>query len=123
MINWDIIIGILIVTALLIFLKYIVPYLKMNKMDFYREIKLGLMIFGYTFKDEKIKAIADMTYEVVNDLQILSDTPIEKQNEAVRQLSGKIMDEFGVGIEPKALDLIVQIAVTLLPTKNPIERI
>ncbi|WDV47033.1 hypothetical protein PV797_04855 [Clostridiaceae bacterium M8S5] len=116
-INWNIVIAIATVFMVVIFTKYISKYLKKKDLDLYREIKLGLLIFGYTFKDNQIKKIADLTYEVVSNLQSLASVT-EEIDEAIKQVSKRLLDEFEIDIEPEALDMIVQIAYTLLPEDN-----
>lgn len=117
-VNYDILIAIGVIFALFGFAKYIVPYLRKNNLEYYKEVKLALMLCGYAFRDDKVKNIADMSLDIVKSLESLSISPIEKHNEAVYQLSKEILDKFGLEIEEEALDLIVQVTVSLLPKTN-----
>lgn len=113
--DYNFLIAVGIVFGLWAFLYYLVPWLKKHNAEYYDEVKLALLLCGYAFRDDKVKNIADIAYEIVDDLESLAITPEEKHNEAVTMLSQKILTEMHIDLDDDALDMIVQLAVTLLP--------
>ncbi len=116
--NIDILYTIVIVVGLFAFIQYVVPYLKSKNVNYYQEIKLALLLCGYAFRDDKIKAIAAIALSIVTKLESLSLEPVEKHEEAVARISQTLLDDFNIDIDPHTLDIIVQVAVTLLPKTN-----
>lgn len=115
MINWSLILAFLLVVSLVSYFRYGSPWLKVKGFDYYNEINLALMITGYAFRDEKVKDIAEIALVVVKGLEMLSLTSSEKHEVAILELSKELMEEFNLILDDEALDLLVQLAVTLLP--------
>lgn len=113
--NYNILYAVGLVVALFVFVKWIAPYLKKNNMDYYNEIKLALLLCGYAFRSDKIKAIASIALAVVTQLEQLVLTPEEKHQEAVAKIADSLLKELNIELDRDALDIIVQIAVSLLP--------
>ncbi|QZY57176.1 hypothetical protein [Crassaminicella profunda] len=114
-IDMNIVYAIGLVIALFGFIKIVAPYLKRKDMDYYKEVKLALMLFGYSFRDDKLKKISDISLEVVRGLEELSIRSQEKHDEAVYLISKQLVDTFEIDVKAEALELIVQVAVAYLP--------
>ena len=118
MINLSLVLAFLMIAGIVSYLRYVGPLLRKKGLDYYEEVSLALMITGYAFRDEKIKDIAEVALIVVRGLERLSLTSEEKHEEAIEILSKKLLDEFNLQLEEGALDLLIQIAVTMLPATN-----
>lgn len=118
MINLSLILAILLAASLVSYFRFGAPWLKAKGLDYYSEISLALMITGYAFRDEKIKEIAEIALAVVTDLEKLSLTSSEKHEEAIAEISKHLLEELNLEVEEKAIDLIVKLAVTMLPPTN-----
>ncbi|KFZ25928.1 MAG: hypothetical protein KQ78_01884 [Candidatus Izimaplasma bacterium HR2] len=115
MINWSLILAFLLVVALVSYFRYGAPWLRAKGFDYYSEVNLALMFTGYAFRDEKIKNIAEIALVVVKGLEELSLTATEKHEVAIVELSKELMNEFDLILDDEALDLLVKLAVTILP--------
>lgn len=118
MLDFNIITALLIMVGVVLFVKFVMPYLENNNIDFYEEIKLGLLIFGYTFRDEKIKAISKTALEVVKSLENLSLTAEEKHFVAIEEVFRKLLFEFDIEVEEEVVEMIIRVAVAQLPATN-----
>lgn len=120
MLDFDIVTGIGIIIAIIVLVKFVLPYLKKKgfKNDLYGDIKLGLMLFGYAFREEKIKEIANKIYNIVSIVEVLDLAPEDKQNEAVELAFKELMEELKIQLDEEALKLIIDIAVAYLPPTN-----
>lgn len=118
MIDFNIFNAILVATFIVIFIRFVLPYFKKTKRTYYDEVKLGLMLFGYAFRNDKIKAIANTALTVVREIESLHLSPEEKHNLAVEKTFKELLNEFNIELEDEVIDLIVQIAVSLLPKTN-----
>ncbi len=116
--NNDILVAVLVVIGLFLFVKYVDPFMKKKKLAYYNEVKLGLMVLGYALREDKLKQIANEALEIVRELEALALHSIEKHDEAVYQLSRRLLDKYEISIEDGALDLIVDMAVALLVKTN-----
>ncbi|MCT4605372.1 MAG: hypothetical protein N4A64_04575 [Marinisporobacter sp.] len=114
-IDMNIVYAIGLVIALFGFIKIVAPYLKRKDMEYYKEVQLALMLFGYAFRDDKLKKISDVSLKVVKGLEELSIHSQEKHDEAVYLISNQLVDIFEIEVQTKALELIVQVAVAYLP--------
>jgi len=106
------------VSAIIGYLRYGAPWLRAKGLDYYKEAKLALMITGYAFRDEKVKAIADTALTIVSGLEELSITSDEKHQAAITELSKELLQEFNLELDEAALDLLIELAVILLPPTN-----
>ena len=118
MLDWNITNGLIIITSILVFILFIKPFLQSKNFKYYDEIKLGLMIFGFTFRDEKIKNIADTTLFIVTQMEQLDLTPEEKHYLAVDEVFRALIVEFNIELPEDAISLLVQSAVAMLPKTN-----
>lgn len=120
MIDFNIITGILVAIGLILLVRVGLPYLKAKGMkgNIYEDMKLALMLFGYAFRDEKIKDITSKIYNIVATIEKLDITPIEKQEEAIEIAFKELMDELDIVLDDDALELIINIAVAYLPATN-----
>lgn len=124
MLDFNIINAIGIMAIIILLIVYGFPYLrKMNiGKDIYADIKKGLMVFGYAFRDEKVKAITDMIYGIVETVEKLDMAGKDKQLEAMQAAFTKLMEEFDIVLDEGAMLLIIDIAVSYLPaTKKELE--
>jgi len=116
--NLAIVFAFLMVIAIVAYLRYLSPYLRVKGLDYYSEVRLALMLTGYVFREKKVKDIARVALLVVTELEELSISPEEKHVEGVERLSIKLLEEFNLELEEGALDLLIQVAVAMLPKTN-----
>lgn len=118
MLDWNVTNGLIIITSILVFILFIKPFLQSKNFKYYDEVKLGLMIFGFTFRDEKIKDIADTALFIVTQMETLDLTPEEKHYLAVDEIFRALVIEFNIELPEDAISLLVQCAVAMLPKTN-----
>lgn len=118
MLDWNVTNGLIIITSILVFILFIKPFLQSKNFKYYDEVKLGLMIFGFTFRDEKIKDIADTALFIVTQMETLDLTPEEKHYLAVDEIFRALVIEFNIELPEDAISLLVQSAVAMLPKTN-----
>lgn len=118
MLDFNIIYAILSAGAIVVYVKFVKPYLKEKNLDFYEEVKLFLLISGYAFRDDKIKAIAGITLEIVKSLEELTLASNEKHHIAVDKVFRELLDEFNIEMKEEVIKGIVRIAVSHLPPTN-----
>lgn len=111
-INWEVIGAIGVITTLILMMRYVFPNVKP---DIYKDIKNGLLLFGYAFRDDKLKAISDMLFNIVVEVEKLHASNLSKQYEAITEAQTRLLEEFDIQIEYEALELIIDIAVAYLP--------
>lgn len=116
MLDFNILFGILVAVGIVIFIRFGMPYLK-NKGydDIYADVKMGLLLFGYAFRDEKVKAIANLILSIVKEVEELSITAKDKQAEAVNLAFRALIKELNIEIDEEAVKTIINIAVSYLP--------
>lgn len=116
--DFNVINGLIALIAIMVFVLVIKPFLESKNIKFYEEIKLGLLLFGFTFRDDKIKQMADTAYFVVSQMEKLDLTPDEKHYLAVDEVFRELLTEFNVDLPEDAISLMVRAAVALLPPTN-----
>lgn len=123
MIDFNIVYGILIAIALLLLIRFVFPYMKAKgiQTDIYADIKLGLLMFGYAFRDEKIKEITALIIGIVTQVELLDIAPVQKKTDALEIAFTTLMEELNIMLDPDALSTIINIAVAYLPPTNAIE--
>lgn len=112
--DFNIVYALLIAVGVVVFVRFVKPYLKKNNIDFYEEIKLFLLVSGFAFRDDKIKAIAATALEVVKSLEELSLVSDEKHYMAVDKVFRELLVEFDLELPENVIEGIVRIAVTQL---------
>ena len=116
MFDFDLITGIMVAMSIILFIRYAMPYLrKIGYTDIYTDMKAGLLLFGYAFRDDKVKKIADILFSVVGQMEYLDIAPTEKQSEAVEVAFEELIEKLNLEIDENALRVIVDIAVKYLP--------
>lgn len=119
MLDFNLITGILVAIFIILFIRFGLPYIRKNGYsNIYTDIKAGLLLFGYAFRDEKIKAITDLILKIVQETERLDVAPEEKREEAVNIAFRTLIKELNLEIEEKAIKTIVNIAVAYLPPTN-----
>ena len=118
MLDFNIVYALLIAVGVVIFVRFVKPYLKKNNINVYEEIKLFLLVSGYAFRDDKIKAISATALEVVKSMEQLSFSADEKHYLAVDEVFRKLLDEFDIELDEEIIETIVRIAVSALPPTN-----
>lgn len=118
MLDFNIIYAILSAAAIGVYVKFVKPYLKENNLNFYKEVKLFLLISGYAFRDDKIKAIAGITLKIVKSLEELTLASDEKHHVAIDKVYRELLDEFNIEMKEEVIEGIVRIAVSYLPPTN-----
>lgn len=116
MLDFNLLTGILVAVAIILFIRYGMPYLsKRGYSNIYKDIKAGLWLFGYAFRDEKIKAIADLVLRIVQETERLDIAPEYKRIEAVNIAFRALIKELNLEIDEEAIATIINIAVAYLP--------
>lgn len=119
MLDFNLIYAILVAIAIVLFITFVSPLLqKKGKSNIYTDIKMGLLLFGYAFRDEKIKAITDLVLKVVGETEKLDLAPNDKKEEAIEIAFRALIKELGLEIDEDAIETIVNIAVAYLPPTN-----
>lgn len=119
MLDFNILTGILIAVGILLFVRFGMPLLKeRGYSDIYTDVKAGLLIFGYAFRDEKIKAITDLILRIVKETEKLSLAADEKREEAIDLAFRALIKELRIDIDEKAIKTIINIVVSYLPPTN-----
>lgn len=119
MLDFNLIYAILVAVAIVLFITFVSPLLqRKGKSNIYTDIKMGLLLFGYAFRDEKIKAIADLVLKVVRETEKLDLAPDDKREEAIEIAFRALIKELGLEIDEDAIETIVNIAVAYLPPTN-----
>ena len=115
MLDFNIINGLVVLIAIMTFLLVVKPYLQSKNFKYYDEVKLGLLMFGFTFRDEKIKQMADTALFIVKEMEKLELTADEKHYLAVEEVFRALLEEFQIELPEDAISLMVQCAVAMLP--------
>lgn len=119
MLDINILTAVIVAVGIVLFLRFGMPYLKERGYeDIYTDVKMGLLLFGYAFRDEKIKVVADLILNIVKEMEKLSIAPDEKRDKAVSSAFEALIKEFKIDIDEDAIELIVNIAVSYLPPTN-----
>lgn len=119
MLDFNLIYAILVAIAIVLFITFVSPLLqKKGKSNIYTDIKMGLLLFGYAFRDEKIKAITDLVLKVVRETEKLDLAPDDKKEEAIEIAFRALIKELALEIDEDAIETIVNIAVAYLPPTN-----
>lgn len=115
MIDFNVTNGLIVVTAIMVFLLIVKPYLQKNNLNYYEEIKLGLLMFGFVFRDDKVKQMANTVLFIVKEMEKLDLTPDEKHYLAVDEVFRALLEEFNIELPEDAIALLIRAAVSLLP--------
>ena len=119
MLDFNLLTAILVAIAIVLFIRVGLPFIrKRGYSNIYSDIKAGLLLFGYAFRDEKIKAIADLIFKIVHETEGLDVAPEEKREEAVNIAFRALIKELHLEIEENAIKTIINIAVAYLPPTN-----
>lgn len=122
MLDFNLLTGILVAAAIVLFIKFGLPYIKkLGYKDIYKDVKTALMLFGYAFRDDKIKTLTNSILTVVNEMEKLDISPQEKKAEAIDIAFRTIIEELGVQMDEQAISLIIDIAVSYIPPTNKLE--
>ncbi|MBS6063697.1 MAG: hypothetical protein KH972_07500 [Peptostreptococcaceae bacterium] len=110
--NYDIIIAIVIALG---FCASVFFMSKKNvKLDYLTELKLALLLAGMSFKDVKMKAIADILMATVVGLEKTQLSSKEKKKEAMKQAIEEIYKKTKVTLDEETLSTIIDIAVSYM---------
>ena len=118
MFDFNILNALIVAVAIVVFITYVLPYFRDNDMQYYEEVKIGLLMFGYAFRDEKLQKIADMALAVVLQMEILDASNKDKYSQAVEQVFRNLIEQFNIFIPEDVIGMIVNVAVTMLPKTN-----
>lgn len=120
MLEFNVIYGLLIALAIVVLLVFVMPWLKTKgfEYDIYKDVKTGLLLFGYAFREDKIKAITQMLFNIVSEVEKLDIAPQDKKELAVREAFENLLNEFNIVLDEEVVGLIIDIAVAYLPPTN-----
>lgn len=119
MFDLNIFYAIAILAGVILFRRIVMPFLKRNNLELYEEVKLALLIMGYSFRDEKIKNITEVALELVKDLEKIAIVSEEKLEVAIEEVSKKLIKDFNIVLEDEVIALVIRVAVSTLPPTNP----
>lgn len=114
MLNWELIMGLGIAVGLIVVIRLVFPIFQ-DRETIYKDVKGALLLFGYAVRDEKLKFITDSVFKVVSVLEAWDVANEDKKFAATEVAYRTLIEEFGLDLEPQAIDLIVEIAVSYLP--------
>lgn len=109
--DYTIILSVLIVIGLTGFF----IYMRNKNFKYYDEVRLALLLVGMSFKDVKIKGIANTAMEIVQQLEILDMASEQKQKEAIKEAAKVINEKFNITLDDEVLATIIDIAVAHMP--------
>lgn len=116
MLDFNLLTAILVAVVIILFVRFGMPWLKERGYgNIYTDIKAGLLLFGYAFRDEKVKAITELIIRIVKETEQLSMAPEGKREEAVDIAFRALIKELNIEIEDDAIRTIINIAVSYLP--------
>lgn len=118
MLDFSVISAIGIIAAIILFVQFAMPYLRKNHVDIYEQVKLGLLIFGVAFRDDKVKKIADLVLTIVKQMEKLDLSPEEKLYLAIDEAFVTILTELNIELEAEVIEMLVHVAVSFLPPTN-----
>lgn len=118
MFDVNILYAIAILAGVILFRRVAMPFLRKNNLELYEEVKIALLIMGYSFRDEKIKNITEVALEMVNDLEKIAIAPEDKLEVAIAEVSKKLMADFNIQLEEEVIKLIIRVAVSTLEPTN-----
>ena len=121
MLDFNTLTGVVVAIALVVLIRFVFPLYK-DRGTIYKDVKSGLLLFGYAFRDEKIKAITDMIFNIVTIVEGLDKPNITKQYEAISEAYNKLLTEFDIVLDEGVIELLVEIAVSYLPPTNSLEK-
>lgn len=102
--------------VMVLIVRYLFPQL-IGRGKLFEDVKTGLLLFGYAFRDDKLKAIATIIYRIVGEIERVYENKDNevKRDEAIDLAMIEILDTFGISLERDVVQLIVNIAVAHLP--------
>lgn len=120
MLDFNMLSGALVGLALVLLMRFVFPLYK-DRSSIYKDVKTALLLFGYAFREEKVKAITDMIFSIVTIVENFDKPNIAKQYEAMETAYNDLLKEFNIELEPEVIELLIDIAVAYLPpTKESI---
>lgn len=120
MLDLNVVSGIFIAIVLVLLVRFVFPLYK-DRGTIYKDVKAGLMLFGYAFREEKVKAITDILFNVVSIIEQYDKPNIDKQYEAMEKAQKALLEEFDIVLDDRLMELIVDIAVAYLPATKQAE--
>ena len=117
MFDFNTVTAILVAIGLVLLIRFVFPLYK-DRTSIYKDVKQGLLLFGYAFRDEKIKQITDTIFNIVSIVEQYDKSNISKQYEAMTKAYDELLTEFDIVLDDKVVELLVDIAVAHLPPTN-----
>lgn len=111
-----------IVLAILITLGFVITVVIMKKtkfkFDYYSELKMALLLASISFKDIKLKKIADICITIVIGLEKTNKTAQEKKAQAMKEVTKKIRDKLNLQLDEEVVSVIIDIAVSYMQSEK-----
>ena len=114
MLDFNVITAVGVGVALVVLIRFVFPLYK-DRSTIYKDVKTGLLLFGYAFREDKIKAITDTIFNIVSIVEELDKSNITKQYEAMTLAYDKLLSELDIVLEDEVVELLIDIAVSYLP--------
>jgi hypothetical protein len=110
----------LIVFASLAYKIWLSPYLKNKGIDtkYYNLIEQALLLGATMFRSDKVIKIITIAYNIVISLETLNATNDTKQQEGVKLLAEKLLNDLKIVLPEETLNLIIHLAVALMGEKT-----
>lgn len=120
MLDFNVMYGILVALSISLLIKFVFPIFKAKGMQesIYEDVKTGLLLFGYAFREEKVKKMVGMLYNLVSNIEQMDIAPTDKRDIAVVKAFDSILSEFNIVLDEEAIELIINIMVAYLPPTN-----
>lgn len=114
MLEFNTIYAMLVGVALVLLVRFVFPLYK-DRSSIYKDVKRALLLFGYAFRDEKVKEITNTIFNIVAIIEQYDKDNLAKQYEAMTQAYDELLAEFDIALDDKVIQLLVDIAVSYLP--------
>ena len=105
---------IIIATGIALGFCIVVFFMNKNKinLNYITELKLALLIAGMSFKDSKMKSLADILMSIVVGLENINISSQEKKAKAMKKAIVEIYDKLKIKLDDFVLSTIIDIAVS-----------
>ena len=113
-IDFNILYAVIIAIGVVLYVRFVKPYLKKNKIDVFEEVKLFLIVSGFAIRDDKARAMFAMILDIVKNLEALDLSPDEKHFIAVDNAIRQLLIDFEIDIPEQVIEGLIRIAVTQL---------
>ena len=110
------------VLAILITLGFAITVVVMKKtkfkFDYYSELKMALLLASISFKDIKLKKLADICMTIVIALEKTNKTAQEKKAIAMKEVMKELHKKMNLKLDEEIVSIIIDIAVSYMQNEK-----